>query len=230
MILVFDLDDTLYDETSFVVRGFHAVAGFLEKTHSIPVRESVLFMEDRLRQDGRGAIFDDLLNRYDLYSRQNVMKCISVYRYHRPDIRLYSEADLCLERFKEYPLYIVTDGNKIVQKNKLIALNLYERVRFCFLTHRYGIKHAKPSPYCFFAICRRERVKPSDVLYVGDNPQKDFVGIKPEGFRTVRVLKGQHKNVMKPDAYEAEYRLESLEGLTTSFIRMVFGPGEKKKY
>ena len=33
------------------------------------------------------------------------------------------------------------------------------------------------------------------MLYVADHPRKGFVGIKPLGFRTLRVLTGQHLTV-----------------------------------
>lgn len=215
MVIVFDLDDTLYEEMSFVRSGFRAVSKYLLDVYSIPLAESFNLMIKVLERNGRGHIFDDLLMSFGVYSKNNVKKCIAIYRKHFPDIKLYPEADECLNRFKKYPLYIVTDGNILVQKNKLNALGLYDRVRFCFLTHFYSKKNSKPSPYCFFLICRRENVNPNQVFYIGDNPEKDFVGIKREGFKTVRVLKGQYRNVVTNEEYEAEYIFNSLSEINT---------------
>lgn len=212
LILVFDMDDTLYDELNYVDSGFAAVARFLEQEELIDFSAAYTFMQARLAY-GRGRIFDDLLMNFSCYSRRNVRRCLSAYRLHKPDIRLYSEAESCLTRFKNYPKYIVTDGNKVVQYNKLVALGLPQLVERCLITHRFGVKHAKPSPYCFMKICEWEKVDPIQVIYIADNPYKDFVGIKPFGFRTIRVLTGQFRNVNLSEEYEAEHSIKSLTDL-----------------
>jgi putative hydrolase of the HAD superfamily len=217
MILVFDLDDTLYNELTFVKSGFQAVARFLEEKCAIPAEAGFDYLWRELPK-GRGRLFDQLLHEYGLYSQKLVAACVAVYRRHVPVIKLDPDAKACLERFAAVPKYLVTDGNKVVQRSKIKALRLESQFRHCLVTHCYGVKHAKPSPYCFLKICERERVRPAQVIYIGDNPHKDFVGIKPLGFRTVRVMKGLHKTVEKPPEYEAEIRIASLEELTEEFL------------
>ena len=217
MVIVFDLDGTLYDELTYVQSGFRAVAGYLEDTHRISTTSSFSFMMQKL-SGGRGRIFDDLLTEFGVYSKKNVQKCLSVYHCHRPEIRLSGEADACLERFAKFPLYVVTDGNKLVQENKLRALGVPPRVKFCYITHRYGIKNAKPSPYCFLKICEREKVDPKEVFYIADNPNKDFVGIKPLGFKTIRILQGSYREILLTSEYEAENQIRSLNELTEELI------------
>jgi putative hydrolase of the HAD superfamily len=218
LVLVFDLDDTLYEELAFVKSGFRAVAGYLGETGRIPATEALEFMLERLKQ-GREGIFDDLLREYGIFSKRLVRKCLSVYRGHRPEITLAPDARRCLARFAHYPKYIVTDGNKLVQANKIKALGLEDKIVFAYLTHRYGLKHAKPSPCCFLKICGREGVPPGKVVYFGDNPHKDFVGIKPLGFKTVRVLKGSYRQVEKEEEYEAGRRVCSLDEVDEEFLR-----------
>lgn len=221
MVIVFDLDDTLYEEMAFVKSGLKAVVRYLNTEFDVPKEEAGAFLSERIKL-GRKNILDDLLKHFGLYNKKRLRKCLSVYRLHHPSIKLDEEADRCLFRLKDYPLYIVTDGNKIVQKNKLDALSLPGRVKHCFITHRYGLHHAKPSPYCFKKICKIERVAPEDVVYIGDNPNKDFVGIKPLGFKTIRVMQGAYKDLEKPQQYEAEWRIDSLEELTEPFLRRIF--------
>lgn len=221
-VLVFDLDDTLYDELSYVDSGFRAVARFLADAFQVEYDAAYQSMKHRLAR-GRDRIFDEMLSEFGLYSRRNVRRCLSVYRLHKPAIALYPEADACLAFFKDWPLYIVTDGNKLVQQNKIEALELKTRVKRYFITHRFGLRNAKPSPYCFHRICEAERVGPQQVVYIGDNPQKDFVGIKPLGFLTVRVLTGQHQAVRKPAEYGADFTISSLKELDKAFLAEIFG-------
>jgi len=219
MIVVFDLDDTLYNESNYVRSGFRAVANFASDVWGL---DKVLVL-DQLNQalaiHGRGQVFDVMLSQFELLSRRNIKRCLGVYRRHMPSIRLHSAGTRCLHRFQSWPIYLVTDGNKLVQSNKVKALDLQSRFRRVMITHRFGVHNAKPSPYCFEIIARSENVNPNQVVYVGDNPEKDFVGIKPLGFRTVRVLTGMHKDVRKPAQFDAEVTINTLDELTLAFIK-----------
>jgi putative hydrolase of the HAD superfamily len=221
-VIVFDLDDTLYDEISYVKSGFHAVAKYLEEWYGIPSQASFDWMWQCLRVKGRGSIFNDVLKHYGCYSNTLVKKCLGVYRTHYPNIKLCEEAEKSLEKLSKYPIYIVTDGNKTVQHKKLESLELYKRVSKCYVTYRYGIRHSKPSPYCFFKIAEREQVTPDRIVYIGDNSNKDFVGIKPYGFKTVRIMRGQYKEIERAKEFEAEYRIESLQEITEKFLNKIF--------
>lgn len=219
MVLVFDLDDTLYDEITFVHSGFKAVANFLNQRYGINTFESYQFMISDLARNGRGQVFNNVLREYNLENKGNIMKCLTVYRVHLPDITLSADANTCLNCFASLNKYIVTDGNKVVQHNKIKALGLYSRVKKCFITHRYGVVHSKPSPYCFLKICEIEKTATSKVVYIGDNPKKDFVNIKPLGFKTIRILKGEYKNLQVDKKYDAEYKIKSLEEINEDFLR-----------
>ena len=123
------------------------------------------------------------------------------------------------KKFKKNTCYIVTDGNKLVQLNKIKALGLEKFMKKCFLTSNYGLKNVKPSPYCFLKICNIENVEPKEVVYVGDDPNKDFVGIKPLGFQTVRLLKGRYKNLIKPKKYQSDIVINSLRELNLKLLK-----------
>lgn len=212
-VIVFDMDDTLYDEYEYVKSGFRAVSKFLAPILAISEAELFTFMWLELEDKGRGQIFDHLLKHYGYYTKTLARKCVFVYRMHEPNIALPNETIVILNKLKVYPLYLVTDGHKMVQYNKIKALGLEQWMRHCFITHRYGKKHAKPSPYCFQLIQKREKVPPHEIVYIGDNPRKDFVGIKPLGFRTLRVMTGEYRQLKMPEAYEAELQIYSLREL-----------------
>lgn len=222
MIIVFDLDEVLYDEKTYVISGFRAVSEFLEKDEAIPKKIIFEYLKRRLK-NGRERIFNDLLDNFRIYSQKNLEKCISVYRTHTPKIKLYSDAKDCLKRLKNYPLYIVTDGNKIVQKNKIKALNLENHVKKTILTSNYGLENSKPSTFCFQKICDMEKTSPTNLVYIGDDPHKDFVGLKREGFKTIRLFKGRFKNERLSKEFEADYKIKSLKEINEEFIKKILG-------
>lgn len=212
-VIVFDLDDTLFDEYQFVKSGFFAVADYLSVVYQLNKNELFEWMWNYLEQHGRGKIFDVMLRKYNIYSNLLLKKCISIYRLHKPSIELPQLSKQILDMFSSYSLYLVTDGNKNVQNNKVIALNLEKYMKKCYITYRFGIQNSKPSPYCFNLIANKEKVLPKHIVYIGDNPKKDFVGIKPLGFRTIRVMTGQHRNIVMPDSYNAEIHINDLSEL-----------------
>ena len=220
MIIVFDLDEVLYDEKTYVISGFRTVSEFLEKDEAIPKKIIFEYLKRRLK-NGRERIFNDLLDNFRIYSQKNLEKCISVYRTHTPKIKLYSDAKDCLKRLKNYPLYIVTDGNKIVQKNKIKALNLENHVKKTILTSNYGLRNSKPSKFCFQKICDMEKTSPTNLVYIGDDPHKDFVGLKREGFKTIRLFKGRFKNERLSKEFEADYKIKSLKEINEKFIKKI---------
>lgn len=214
MVLVFDLDDTLIPELSFVHSGFQAVANWLHVEFKVSAPDAFQFMVQTEQTLGRGKVFNLVLERYGLKtSKALVQCCVSVYRLHKPVIQLHPDAMPCLQHFADSPKYIVTDGNKVVQYNKIKALGIEPLFKKVLVSHRYGIQHAKPSPYCFQLIAKREKVQPNQVVYIGDNPNKDFVGIKPLGFKTIRILRGNFAHLNKPASHEADFNIHSLDEL-----------------
>ena len=219
MIIVFDLDDTLYEETTYVKGGFTAVANYLFQTYHLDNPEKISNkLYEILLEKGRGRIFDIFLQDYNLSKIKIIKKCLSIYRSHDPKIFLSLSGATCLERFKHYPKYLLTDGNKAVQSKKVKSLKIDRYFKHIIITHNYGLKNSKPSTYCFHKILQWEEARPRDLVYIGDNPKKDFLNIKKDGFRTVRVLTGEHKKVEVPLEYEADFRIKTLDELSLKFL------------
>ena len=220
MVLIFDLDDTLYDETSYVKSGLRAVARFGEISFGWNLEESVAFMEAQLLLRGRGAIFDEWLRSHDYHSATRVSKCIKIYRHHQPSLSLFPSAARVLARYKGFlPIYLVTDGHKIVQQKKIEALGIDCMFKRTFITHRFGIRHAKPSLYCFDLIRCAEQSEWNRLVYVGDNPVKDFVSLNATGAKTVRVKTGSNASALARPGYDAIETIPDLSSLTTVLDR-----------
>jgi putative hydrolase of the HAD superfamily len=222
MILIFDLDDTLYRELDFVEGGFRNVAGLLEEELGLSSERTYRRLVKLLNDNGRGRVFDMFLLEQGIYSKERLMECVSRYRYGPRSLSLSDTNKKLLRELKtKFTMYVVTDGNKSVQKFKadLLGLHLYfERV---LPTHSFGKNRAKPSIYCFQKIAEWERVPMSELIYIGDNPEKDFVGLKSAGGKTVRLLEGPYQNMSAKPGHEADYTIASLplvrkilEGLT----------------
>lgn len=210
-IVAFDLDDTLYDESTYVRSGFRAVADHLATVYGSDPDRAYAQMLDELCQRGRGRIFDALLDAEGLYTEERVAKCIAVYRQHEPQIEPAPGALEVLERHRQLlPLYLVTDGDPQVQARKITALGIADYFEEIFLTWSYGPEFAKPSLRCFQMICAREGRPLTSLVYVGDDPAKDFVNLRCAGATTVRVMTGRHAHVRPRERSDAEHRISTV--------------------
>jgi putative hydrolase of the HAD superfamily len=220
MVIIFDLDDTLYEELSFVRSGFRAVADYLHPFINLSTKQIVDALNAELKVQ-REEVFDRFLLKQGIKNQKMIKCCVSVYRGHEPSLNLFPEARACLARLHDYPLYIVTDGNQLVQRKKFLALGLDLLVRRCFFTYAHGLHRRKPSPYCFEKICQIEQVSPSSVVYIADNPHKDFVGIKPLGFQTIRVLTGPYRKDQVSESYDAHLTIPNLQALNETILQQL---------
>ena len=212
MIFIFDLDDTLYPEINYVLSGFKTLSKYLEINHNIDSERSYKFMKSEVEKNGRGKVFDKLLKQYNIFTKGLLRKCILIYRHHDPNIFL----DLATKEILNYlkgDIYLVTDGHKVVQAKKIKALNLDLYFKKIFITHRYGTIHSKPSTYCFDLIRKSENCDWNELVYIGDNPQKDFVNLNSNGSITIRVLSGMFSSVKALPGYGSKYEIRSLKNL-----------------
>jgi putative hydrolase of the HAD superfamily len=213
VIIVFDLDDTLYPEITYVTSGFTAVAR--EMTERFGMSTSMLrenFIHE-LEVSGRGKVFDNVYRELGVYSESLVQESLLIYRSHTPDITLPESSHEVLDQLAHFPLYLVTDGDPGVQLSKIKALGIDTRFRSCIRTWSFGLEFGKPSLKCFEMIRDEEKAAWPELVYVGDDPAKDFVSLSRVGARTIRVRTGRHAAVEPLRGYGAEFDIDSLASL-----------------
>ena len=210
-ILIFDLDDTLIDEQKYAQSGFNYVANKISKEFSkTNIKKN---FNKILFKNGRENIFDIFFQSYS--KKKMIQKFVKLYRNHRPNISLKVEAKELLKKLKrlKFSTYLVTDGHKLAQRRKINKLQLNKYFKKIYITHEYGYKKMKPNLYCFRLIKKKEKVKWSEIVYIGDNPNKDFVKLNSVGANTIRVLTGPYKNLKVNKNFDAKYKIKNLSSL-----------------
>lgn len=182
--VVFDLDDTLYPEREYVRSGFRAVADMLEARGKAGAFDEL----DALFEKDREGVFD----RYADSRGVDAKELVELYRTHAPDIKLFDDVLPALAELRDngYKLGIITDGRPQGQRAKIAALGLETVVDKIIITDELGERYRKPSEKAFELMCEELCVSPDEMLYVGDNPKKDFAIKKSLPVKTVRVYRG----------------------------------------
>lgn len=176
--VIFDLDDTLYSEKQYVRSGFRAVA---EQLCDQEVEEELwgYFLE------GKNAI-DELLKVKKIPERK--AECLETYRNHIPIIGLYDGVKELILRFQQIGIKVglITDGRINGQKNKISALGLTDMLDDIIITDELGgVQFRKPNDISFRIMQCRWGIPFEQIVYVGDNLEKDFQAPKQLGMKSI---------------------------------------------
>lgn len=189
--VVFDLDDTLYPEIDYVKSGFKHIADFLAVKLNDSV-ENIYSKLVELFEQNNEKVFNRLFTIYDVkYKAEDITTIVNEYRNHEPDIAFYGDVLPFLKKLKEKNIKtgIITDGYKESQRKKLNKLNAFELFDEIISTDELGREYWKPHPKSFEIIKARLNLKYSEILYIGDNPEKDFYISVIYPIKTVRIIR-----------------------------------------
>jgi putative hydrolase of the HAD superfamily len=176
IVVVFDLDDTLYAEQDYQTSGIKAVCDTLLTLYGLNITNELLAARDKGIRDlwGEACALLKLP-----HSASESM--LWTYRLHSPDIRLAEGASalvaLCKQHSKQ--VAILTDGRAATQRLKLQALGLSDVPSYISEEHASN----KPDDKRFRLIMADY---PADhYVYIADNPVKDFIAPNALGWHTI---------------------------------------------
>jgi putative hydrolase of the HAD superfamily len=189
--VIFDLDDTLYDEIDYCRSGFEAAAEFLVRVGRVPHPADELHAAfwRHFSSGNRGQTFNAALAELGVaFDSRLIAGLVRAYRCHVPKIRLPRETREVLTLLRRsHSLAVLTDGYLPAQRLKIRALGIAQHLKCVLYTEHLGRACWKPSPAGFVRVLDVLRVRPDQALYVGDNPAKDFIAPNHLGMRSVQV-------------------------------------------
>lgn len=144
----FDMDGTLYDEYDFMYQVYGKI------NHQLINNDVALeFMLQRWLQKGSSYpyIFDETYEKFSNISLEKdifIEKSLEVFRNFTPTLSLSERTKTILSYCqKNYELFLVSDGNPILQKKKYLSLGLsnYFKKENIIFTGEYSKEYHKPS-------------------------------------------------------------------------------------
>jgi putative hydrolase of the HAD superfamily len=220
--VLFDLDDTLYPESTYVLSGFRTVAQYLGEAYGVDIADTYARLAFAFKSGIRGNTFDLVLRDLGLSTQTGlVQRLVEVYRTHDPEITLHSDAARALSSLcSRLPIGLLTDGYASVQRRKVKALGIEPFFDAIVYSDDLGREHWKPSTVPFQYLLCRLGIEPKGAVYIGDNPSKDFIGARSLGITTIRVVRSgaEHCQTLPEPGFEADYDLMTLDMLPAFLI------------
>ena len=220
--VVFDLDDTLYDEVEYCRSGFEAAAEFLA---SLPEATRLKGRAKRIfdafwkqfTAGNRTKTFNTALAELDIrYDDKLIQQLIYAYRNHAPKITLPQDSRDALSQLSgKYTLALLTDGFLPAQQLKVQALGIEKYFKCIIYTEQLGREFWKPSPAGFEKLMQTLNAKPENIAYAADNEKKDFIAPNKLGFLTIRIIRpaGLHSESSQESAAAAQYTIRQISQL-----------------
>lgn len=186
--IVFDLDDTLFQEVDFLLSAYREIAGLVSDT------ESGAILDRMVEKYRRGEnVFEWLMAEYsERLPDLTIDRLLEVYRAHFPEIELSEDAHDFLTRLQVAGISfgLITDGRSVTQRNKLRALGIEPLFTDIIISEEFGSQKPDPANYQFY----EKRYPGKKFFYIGDNTGKDFIVPSNLGWTTV-CIKDRGQNI-----------------------------------
>lgn len=218
-VVLFDLDDTLFQHSACVAAGVlahrRAQAGPIAAADDAAELERWLALEEHHYHRYLGGEIGFLEQRrerarafvaphgIDLSADADADAWFGEYLdEYRAVWSLHDDVlpalDTAAEAFPGVRFGIITNATLAFQMQKLAALDLVDRMEHVVASAEFGV--AKPDPAIFLHACTKFGVEPADAIYVGDRLHTDAIGAASAGLVGVWLLREREA---KPDEVTA---------------------------
>ncbi|MEW4924168.1 HAD family hydrolase [Algibacter sp. 2305UL17-15] len=185
-IVIFDLDDTLFNEIDYLKSAFSEIAQQISqdsKANQIEVFDRMLDL-----YHNKSNVFDGILKHYK--SKNTISDLVSLYRNHQPKITLLEGRKAVFDGLKSsgIKMGLLTDGRSKQQRSKIIALEIEHYFEEIIISEEFGTEKPNKNNYLHF----EKQFGKGHYFYIGDNTSKDFVSPNKLGWTSVCVLDNGH--------------------------------------
>ncbi len=176
-VIVFDLDDTLYNEIDFLKSAYIEISKEFEKQQWQNLYTRLLSLY-RNKHD----VFEYLATTYNIDKNNLIQR----YRNHIPKIKPFEGVVEVFKKIKvaEGKIAVITDGRKVTQMNKLQSLGLLSFIDYIVISEEIGSE--KPNELNFKAV--ENYFNRKIYYYIADNYKKDFIAPNKLGWQSVALI------------------------------------------
>ncbi|MCM3586975.1 HAD-IA family hydrolase [Mesobacillus maritimus] len=189
--IIFDLDDTLISERKYIESGYRHIANLLSNRYDKAATELYELLIDLFKNNPRN-VFNRILDTLGVtYTKTEIIDLVEEYRNHLPSIDFFNDVLPCLDLLKQKNVKtgVITDGYANAQRNKLTAIKANNHFDEIIVTDELGREFWKPHPKAFEIMKEKLDVEFHEMIYVGDNPEKDFYISSIYPIKTIRIYR-----------------------------------------
>lgn len=169
-VFVFDLDDTIYDETEFLFSAYRFISDYIAGKSGEKAVKYETFLIHSFKTFGREKLFDRLIADFQLCDVVTVEELLQLLRSHKVPLTIHEKVLSFLRKLirEDKQIFILTNGHPVQQRNKIQGLGLSRILPGIKIIYANEYE-PKPSPYCINRIIEHDKVSRSEILVIGDS-------------------------------------------------------------
>ncbi|MDH5387752.1 MAG: HAD family hydrolase [Gammaproteobacteria bacterium] len=214
-LLSFDLDDTLWPCKPTIMSAEHKLYQWMQRrvpeitrnfdieslrTHRINFlqqRQDLAHDMSALRIESLKALASEMNIESDWVS-----EAFSIFYQARQQVTLYDDVAPALDVLQQqYRMTALTNGNASIEKTGVSHW-------FEFSVSAADVGHQKPHPLFFETMMNKAGVGASEVIHIGDDPQRDIKGAFDAGIRSIWLNRAGQP--WPHNDYQADWQIETL--------------------
>lgn len=140
-------------------------------------------------------VFKTVLKKHQLGNPFLAESCCKLYRLLSLErIQLFPDTLPVLKEVRRsgHAMALISDAQKVFALEEISFLGLNEFFPYLVLSTYVGFR--KPDPRLFAIASSLLKIDPSEMVYIGDNPDKDIEGAKQTGMKTIIVRNPRPEN------------------------------------
>lgn len=219
-VLLFDLDQTLLDRNNSLIKFLNWQINFFQL---VDAKKKSAFIQSFIELDDNGGVWKDIV--YAQLKEEFKIEPYVVDELLNSYVRDFNKFSTAFENVEDvirklfqqgYQLGLISNGKTPFQQHNFYALGLSEYFSIVVVSEEVGLR--KPDPLIFEYACRQLQCKPSDCIFIGDNPIADIQGAKNVGMKTVFF----HPTLSLAPQY-ADQSIHHYDELESAILKIVHG-------
>lgn len=210
--VIFDLDNTLYDAGQYYSGAFQQIAEYLFEKYNIS-KEKIFqkLMSVWIKNKSTYSfVLDDVVEEFGI-DKIEINTLLTKFNNYSGKLIPYEDTVSVLNYLKKnnVRLGLISDGNPERQSRKLNLLGISDFFRIKIFPKEMGLDKSSMVPFKLFA--EKANIPSKSCFYVADNPLIDFENAKKIGMNTVRILKGEFKEL--PGNEYIDFEIKNINNL-----------------
>lgn len=172
--IIFDLDNTLYDEIKYLSRAYFYIGNKISKlSNHFSAQDISNYLLEEFKANGRKNLYQKLITKFDgvNYSLSDFLDDLREVIIPENSIQIKEQCySFITSNINNYKFFIATNGNKIQQENKIRSVNIPFKNRFNIVyCDDFGNNKRKPNPFFINYISKSFEIKLNDMIFIGDS-------------------------------------------------------------
>jgi len=220
--VIFDLDNTLMDFMKMKNRAIEAAAeAMVDAGLPLSKQRTIEKINELYKKFGieYQNVFDELLKEVVGRVDPKILAAgvVAYRRIKEGYVEPYPHVTSTLVELtkRDYRIGMISDAPAFQAWSRLAGMNLHNLFSFVIAFEDSGVH--KPDELPFKAAIDKLKLKPEEIMMVGDNPERDIAGAKRVGMVTVWAKYGSYGSLSGPDKSDsmqkAAYIISDIEEL-----------------